>query len=81
MGIGAMLIQGLLFAVFFPAVKRGSVTVWDGVKFSWVLGAFLTSYIVLGEAGKYAVPSIPAWIGVELVRRSFSSRFLECCWA
>ena len=29
------------------------------------LGGFLASYIVLGEAGKYAIPSIASWIAVE----------------
>jgi hypothetical protein len=36
------------------------------VLFSWALGAFLASYIILGEAGKYAIPSISSWIAVEL---------------
>jgi hypothetical protein len=65
MGIAAMLIQGLLFGVLFDAYRRGPVRVWDGVLFSWAIGAFLTSYVVLGEAGKYAVPSISSWVGVE----------------
>src|SRR2546425_6639738 len=33
MGLGSMLIQGVLFALLFPAFQRGSVAVWDGVKF------------------------------------------------
>lgn len=65
MGLGSMLIQGTLFALLFPAFTRSVVTVWDGVKFSWALGGFLASYIVLGEAGKYAIPSIASWIAVE----------------
>jgi hypothetical protein len=65
MGLGSMLIQGVLFALLFPAFQRGSDAVWDGVKFSWALGGFLASYIVLGEAGKYAIPSIASWIAVE----------------
>ncbi len=65
MGLGSMLIQGVLFALLFPAFQRGSGAVWDGVKFSWALGGFLASYIVLGEAGKYAIPSIASWIAVE----------------
>ena len=65
MGIGSMLIQGTIFGVFFPAFKQRVVSLWDGVKFSWALGGFLASYIVLGEAGKYAIPSIPSWIAVE----------------
>ena len=65
MGIGSMVIQGAIFGWLFPACRPGASTVWDGVKFSWALGGFLASYIVLGEAGKYAIPSIPAWITVE----------------
>lgn len=65
MGLVSMLIQGVLFAWLFPAFQRGPVAVWDGVKFSWALGGFLASYIVLGEAGKYAIPSIASWIAVE----------------
>lgn len=65
MGVGSMLIQGAIFGVLFPAYKQGAVGVWDGVKFSWALGGFLASYITLGEAGKYAIPSIPSWIATE----------------
>ena len=35
------------------------------LRLSWLLGAFLVSYIGLAEAAKYEVPSIPEWIGVE----------------
>lgn len=66
MGLVSMLIQGILFALLFPAFRRDSVGVWDGVKFSWALGGFLASYIVLGEAGKYVIPSIASWIAVEV---------------
>lgn len=65
MGLGSMVIQGVLFALLFPVFQRGGSAVWEGVKFSWALGGFLASYIVLGEAGKYAIPSIPSWIAVE----------------
>ena len=37
----------------------------DAVRFAWLVGAFLVSYIALGEAAKYSVPSIPAWIAIE----------------
>src|SRR5258708_13643860 len=50
MGLASMLIQGVLFAVLFPAFTRAVSTVWDGVKFSWALGAFLASYIFLADA-------------------------------
>ena len=65
MGLASMVIQGAIFALLFPLCTRGPVTVRAGLVFSWALGAFLASYIVLGESGKYAVPSIRSWVVVE----------------
>lgn len=65
LGITSMLIQGLIFAWLFPVFMRASSPVKSGVVFSLTIGAFLASYIVLGEAGKYSVPSLSSWIGVE----------------
>jgi len=65
MGITSMVIQGVIFALLFPAFNHGPNPVRNGIFFSWALGGFLASYIVLGEAGKYAIPSIPSWIAVE----------------
>lgn len=65
LGVAAMLVQGSILALLFPVFTRGSRPVRDGVVFSWPLGAFLASYIALGEAGKYDVPSVASWIGVE----------------
>ncbi len=66
MGLASMIIQGLLFAYLFPNFNRGPNPISNGLFFSWALGGFLASYIVLGEAGKYAIPSIGSWIAVEL---------------
>jgi hypothetical protein len=60
-----MVIQGVIFGLLFPMFNRTGRPVRNGLRFSWTLGGFLASYIVLGEAGKYAIPSIPWWI-VEL---------------
>jgi hypothetical protein len=65
MGIGSMIVQGIIFALLFPTFNRGGRPVRNGLLFSWALGGFLASYIVLGEAGKYAIPSIPSWIAIE----------------
>jgi hypothetical protein len=66
MGLLSMLIQGSIFAGLFPVFNRGPRTIRNALIFSWTIGAFLASYIVLGEAGKYAIPSIGRWIAVEL---------------
>ena len=66
MGLASMVIQGLIFAYMFPIFNRGSHPVRNALRFTWAIGAFLASYIALGEAGKYAVPSIGSWVAVEL---------------
>ena len=65
MGVTSMVIQGLIFALLFPTFNRGTSAVRNGLVFSWAIGGFLASYIALGEAGKYAIPSIPSWFAVE----------------
>ena len=65
LGVGSMLIQGTIFALLFPTFNTGGSTIRNGLVFSWTIGGFLASYMVLAEAGKYAIPSIPSWILVE----------------
>src|SRR5688500_304808 len=66
LGITSMLIQGLIFAWLYPVYANGASTLRKLILFSWLIGGFLASYIVLGEAGKYAIPSVSSWIVVEL---------------
>jgi len=65
LGFTSMLIQGLLFALLFPVFDRDRKPIRNGLVLSWAIGLFLASYIALGEAGKYAVPALASWIGVE----------------
>lgn len=65
MGLASMVVQGLIFALLFPMINRGPHPIRNGIVFSCTLGAFLASYIVLGEVGKYAIPSIGTWIAIE----------------
>lgn len=65
LGFVSMLIQGALFAVLFPFFDRDGKTMRNGLLFAWAIGLFLASYIALAEAGKYAVPSVAGWVGVE----------------
>lgn len=66
-GVLSMVVQGTVFGLLFPVFNGGRPTIRNGLLFSWTLGAFLASYIVLGESGKYAVPSVASWIRVELL--------------
>ena len=65
LGVTSMVIQGLIFAWLFPIFRRAEAPVRSAIVFSLTIGAFLASYIVLGEAGKYSVPSLSSWITVE----------------
>ncbi len=65
LGFSSMLIQGLLFGLLFPVFDSDRRPIRNGLVFSWAMGLFLASYIALAEAGKYMVPSLASWIGVE----------------
>jgi hypothetical protein len=65
LGVTSMVIQGLIFAWMYPVYAGGASTLRRSIVFSWLIGGFLASYIVLGEAGKYAIPSLSSWIIVE----------------
>jgi len=67
LGVLSMIIQGTVFGFLFPVFDRGPSRIRSGLLFSWILGGFLASYIVLAEPGKYAIPSVAAWVRVELV--------------
>lgn len=64
-GVTSMVIQGLIFAWLYPIFAAGTSTLRKSIAFAWLIGGFLASYIVLGEAGKYAIPSVQSWIAVE----------------
>lgn len=51
----------------FANSRFSGKSIFHGVIFAWLFGAFLVSYIGLAEAAKYAVPSVPSWIGVEFL--------------
>ena len=65
LGILTMVVQGTLAGLLFPTLRWANGSVRSGVKFAWILGAFLGSYIVLTEPAKYLVPSVTDWMLVE----------------
>ena len=67
LGVLSMLIQGTVFGFLFPIFDRGPSRIRSGLLFSWILGGFLASYIVLAEPGKYEISSVASWVRVELV--------------
>ncbi len=67
MGFASMIVQGLVMAWLYPRLEGAGRSLWHALRFAWLMGAFLVSYIALAEAGKYAVPAIGPWIAVEVV--------------
>lgn len=71
LGFSSMIVQGAVMSIVFANSMFSGKSVFHAVVFSWLFGAFLVSYIGLAEAAKYAVPSVPSWIGVEFLVGSF----------
>lgn len=65
LGILSMLIQGGVLAYLYSHTNSPGRSVGDAVRFAWVAGSILVSYIALAEAAKYQVPAIAPWITVE----------------
>ncbi len=65
LGFATMIIQGSVLSYVFANSRFAGGSRMDAVRFAWLVGAFFVSYIALGEAAKYNVPSIPAWSAVE----------------
>jgi hypothetical protein len=66
MGFAVMVIQGAALSISLQAWKGEAAQIKDGVMISLIFGVFLVSYISLTEPAKYTVPSVAAWIRVEL---------------
>ena len=65
-GFAAMIIQGAILSLLLERNTNNQATIKDGLFLSMMFGIFLGSYMWLAEPAKYAVPSITAWISVEL---------------
>jgi hypothetical protein len=65
LGFASMVIQGAILTGIFAGSRFNNGKLMDAVRFSWLFGAFLVSYIALAEAGKYSVPSVGSWFAVE----------------
>ncbi len=66
-GVLVMFVQGSVLAYLYTQTVGSVRSIAGAVKFAWLAGAFLVSYIALGEAAKYSVPAVVSWIGVETI--------------
>lgn len=67
LGLLSMVLQGAVLSYVFARSRYADRSLFDAIKVSWLFGLFLVSYIALAEAAKYAVPSVPSWIAVEVI--------------
>jgi hypothetical protein len=67
LGILTTFVQGTILVWLFPRVRGNGSAYVEGIKFALVIGAFLGSYMILGEPAKYVVPSVASWMAVEAV--------------
>jgi len=58
LGVATMLIQGCILSYLYSCLVTQERSIRHAVRFGWLTGGFLVSYIVLGEAAKYVVPAI-----------------------
>ena len=65
LGILAILVQGTAAALLYPRLEWTDGSVGSGLRFTWMMGAFLASYIVFAEPAKYLAPSILDWMLTE----------------
>lgn len=66
LGLAAMVVQGAILSYLFVRSRFAGGSLIDAVRFAWLLGAFLVSYMALAEVAKYKVPSVATWIAVEV---------------
>jgi hypothetical protein len=65
LGLITILVQGALFAVFYPRFRDGERWVRDGLRFGFFAGVFLWSTQVVAAAAKHPIEPISTWIAIE----------------
>ncbi|EKF19393.1 hypothetical protein [Nitratireductor pacificus] len=64
-GVASMLVQGAVLTFLYSRLRPAFPGVTGGLWFALLMGAFLGSYIALGEPSKYLVSSWVEWFAVE----------------
>ena len=67
LGLISMVLQGLVVAYCYPRMRIEGTPVTKGLKFGLLMGVFLGSGAVFGEAGKQEVTSLSTWLVLESV--------------
>jgi hypothetical protein len=65
LGFFSAVIQGVILSYAFANSRFAGQSLLHAVRFAWLFGGFLVSYIALAETAKYNVPDGPSWIAIE----------------
>ena len=65
LGLLSMLIQGAVLAYLYPKIVDVHSSVFEGIRFSLLMGLFIASSAVIAEAAKQRVTSLRIWFVVE----------------
>jgi hypothetical protein len=65
LGLLSMLIQGAVLAYLYPKVVDVQDLIFEGIRFSLLMGLFIASSAVIAEAAKQRVTSLRIWLVVE----------------
>lgn len=74
-GVLAMAVEGAIMAFLYSRMVWSRRMMINALRFAWLMGAFLASYIAFAEAAKYSVPSMASWIAVELTAAAVQFTF------
>ncbi len=66
LGLASALVQGAVLSFVFVNSGFAARGLLGALALSWLMGAFLVSYLALAEPAKYTVPDAGKWAGVEL---------------
>ena len=66
LGILAMLVQGIAFSYLYSRTVSAGRSLFDALRFGWIVGGVLVSYIAFAEAAKYNVPDTSSWLATEI---------------
>jgi len=65
LGLLSTVLQAIVVAYLYPRIERGGPPVREGLRFGLAMGAFIGSYGVLAEAGKFEVGPLASWLVYE----------------
>lgn len=67
LGLISMVLQSVVVVYLYPRVRGDRAPLNEGLRFGILMGVFMGSSAVFGEAGKQEVSSLSTWLVLESV--------------